>query len=77
MKCYNKSDFIPYNGIKSNINNEAIYNLFNGYNDKINSDYNIDKTDKILNPFLELLYTICGEHKEYMNYFIKFIAHMI
>jgi hypothetical protein len=75
--CYNKSDFIPYNGITMNQNNETLYNLFNGYNEKIKTEYNIDKTEKILSPFLDLAYTICGENKDHTNYFIKFIAHMI
>lgn len=77
MLCYNKSDFIPYNGLSKLNEDETIYNLFNGYNNKIKSLYNIDKKDKILQPFNDLLFSICGENEYYMDYFIKYLAHMI
>ena len=77
LLCYNKSDFIPYNGINKLNNDEKIYNLFNGYNNKINSLYNIDKKDKILQPFFDLLFSICEENEKYKDYFIKYLAHMI
>ena len=77
MLCYNKSDFIPYNGLNKLNEDETIYNLFNGYNNRIKSLYNIDKKDKILQPFNDLLFSICGENEYYMDYFIKYLAHMI
>ena len=77
LLIFNKSDFLPYNGVNKINDNDTIYNLFNGYNEKILSLYNINNKDKILKPFFELLYSICGENDKYSDYFIKFLAHMI
>jgi hypothetical protein len=77
LKSYNKLDFVPYNGSSNKSNEKLTYNLFSGYNDKIDTIYNIENKDRYLNPFFDLLLSICGDNNDHMNYFIKFIAHMI
>ena len=77
LRSYNESNFIPFNGIIDIQHNENVYNLFNGYNNKINSLYNKELKHKILNPFLDLCLSLCGDNQIHSEYFIKFIAHMI
>lgn len=79
IKLYNRMDFNPYNGIR-NLNSKEItdnYNLFNGYNKVITTEYDKTKTDEILKPFKELLFELVGSEQEYFNYFYNFLAHLI
>jgi hypothetical protein len=76
MKVYNKMDFIPFNGITNNKKSEY-YNLFNGYNNLINTEFNLDKKELILKPFKELLFEQVGADKECYDYFYNFLGHLI
>ena len=79
IKIYNKMDFIPYNGSRD-ITNKKIsdtFNLFNGYNKHIHTEYDINQKEQILRPFKELLFEICGAEKQFFDYFYNFIAHLI
>lgn len=76
LLSYNTLDFIPYNKEFDNKNN-LIYNLFNGYNEFINTNIDNINKDKKLKPFFDLGLELCNGNNEYFNFFIKFIAHMI
>jgi hypothetical protein len=78
IRCYNTLNFIPYNNQieKDNIDSNT-YNLFNGYNKKIFSLYDKLKQNEIIKPWLDLVFSLCGEEEKVFNYFIKYIAHMI
>ena len=77
IKCFNKLDFIPYNGFEEDQKDDKIYNLFTGYNPKILSSYNKEKSDIILKPFIELGLELCGGDMKHFEYFMKFMGHMI
>jgi len=77
IKLYNRMDFNPYNGIRNDELKSDCYNLFNGYNKHIVTEYDINKKDEILKPFKELLFELCGAEPEYYNYFYNYIAHLI
>lgn len=83
MRHYNNMDFIPYNGTR-NIRDKTksdTFNLFNGYNPNINLELDDTYTDvrkeKILKPFLDLLYQMVGAEDKSFNYMINFLAHLI
>lgn len=75
--CYNKMDFIPYNGIEQKQEDKTIYNLFNGYNPIIKNPYTKEKSDIILKPFFDLGIQLCGGNKDHFDYVLKYFAHMI
>jgi hypothetical protein len=77
IKCYNKLDFIPYNGFAPQQTEKTVYNLFTGYNPKIYTEYNKEKKDIILKPFKDLGIELCGGNITHFNYFYAFLAHMI
>lgn len=80
IKLYNRMDFMPYNGTRDLINSnkkEDFFNLFNGYNKYITTEYNKTIKEEILKPFKELVYELCGADQECYNYFINFLAHLI
>jgi len=77
IKCYNKLDFIPYNGFIPEQNNTKVFNLFTGYNPKILSKYNEEKEDIILKPFFELGVELCGGVQDHFDYLLKYFSHMI
>jgi phage/plasmid-associated DNA primase len=77
IKCFNKLDFIPYNGFREEQTNKQVYNLFTGYNPKILTPYNKDKKDIILKPFKDLWLELCGGNPEHFKYVYNFLAHMI
>ena len=79
IKLYNRMDFNPYNGIRSIIDDEnsICYNLFNGYNKNIYTEFDKSKKEQILKPFKELLFELVGSEKEYFDYFYNFLAHLI
>ena len=75
IRLYNKMDFLPYN------DNAPvpphIFNLFRGFNDKKDYDYDYSKRSKILKPFLELGQELCGGDPEHLDYLLKYIADII
>lgn len=77
MKVYNRMDFIPFNGVSSNNKKKEFYNLFGGYSNLINTDFNLDKKDLILKPFKDLLFELVGADQECYNYFYNFLGHLI
>jgi phage/plasmid-associated DNA primase len=77
IRCFNFLDFIPTNSINETQDDKTVYNLFTGYNPKIQTVYNKEKKDIILKPFKELGLELCGGNQNHFNYFLKFIAHMI
>ena len=79
IKLYNRMDFNPYNGIRNITDNkkEECYNLFNGYNKDIFTEYDKSQKEQILKPFKELLFELCGAEQEFYNYFYNFLAHLI
>ncbi len=79
IKLYNRMDFNPYNGIRNDKIKSDCYNLFNGYNKQILTEYDINKKEEILKPFKELLFELCGGANEIesYDYFYKFLAHLI
>lgn len=77
IKCFNKLDFIPYNGFEAEQKNNKVYNLFTGYNPKILSIYTKDNQEKILKPFIDLGLELCGGNMNHFEYFMKFMGHMI
>jgi len=83
LKLYNNMDFIPYNGTR-NISDKTksdTFNLFNGYNPNINlvldESYTNEKKQKILKPFLDLLYQMVGNEEKSFNYMVNYLAHLI
>jgi hypothetical protein len=83
LRLYNNMDFIPYNGtrnIRDNIKSDT-FNLFNGYNSNINlnldDSYDNLKKEKILKPFLDLVYQMVGNEEKSFNYMINYLAHLI
>lgn len=77
MKVYNYLDFKPYNGSRQENENKEAFNIFTGYSPDIHFEYNKDNTEKILKPWTDLCLELCGGVETHMNYFIKFLAHMI
>jgi hypothetical protein len=78
IKQYNRIDFNPVNDINGSLKDDkTIYNLFQGYNPKIKTEFNKEKQQTILKPFLDITQELCGGIKKDMEYFIKFIAQMI
>jgi hypothetical protein len=75
--CYNKMDFIPYNGTEQQQDDKTIYNLFNGYNPVIETKFNESKSDIILKPFFDLGIQLCGGNKDHFDYVLKYFAHTI
>lgn len=76
-KTYNNLIFKPYNGTKKEEDNIYSYNIFSGYDRRINTIYNKEQKEQILKPFKDLLFELVGGNQEYSNYFYKYIAHMI
>jgi hypothetical protein len=79
-KIYNMMDFDPYNGIRSIIddNKRDCYNLFNGYNKHIYTEFDKNIKEQILKPFKDLLFELVGGcEKQYFDYFYNFLAHLI
>lgn len=83
LRLYNNMDFIPYNGTR-NINDKTkseTFNLFNGYNSNINltldETYDEEKREKILKPFLDLLYQMVGAEDKSFKYMTNYLAHLI
>ena len=77
LRCYNSVEFIPFNSKNQIGTNKHFFNLFQGYNKLISSDYNKENTDKILKPFMDLGLELCGGNQEHFNYFLKWLAHII
>jgi len=78
IKLYNRMDFLPFNGVKNLTDiNKTVFNLFNGYNPDITTQFqHIDKL-KILKPFIDLLFELVGAENKSYDYFINFLAHLI
>jgi hypothetical protein len=79
MKNYKCMDFLPFNGIRNinKKNNTDTYNLFNGYNKNIESEYKKENKEQLLKPFKDLLYELVGADKECFDYFYNFLGHLI
>jgi hypothetical protein len=79
MKVYNNMDFLPFNGIRNinKTNNKETYNLFNGYNKNIESEYKKQNKEQLLKPFKDLLFELVGADKECFDYFYNFLGHLI
>lgn len=80
LKLYNNMEFMPYNGCRlqqDNNNNKTCYNLFNGYNNDILTEYDKNNNKAILKPFKDLLYELVGADQSYVDYFYNFLAHLI
>ena len=72
-----KYDFIPFNKDIENMDDINQYNLFVGYNSKIDTEYNNSIRNKIVKPFLDLGKEICNGDDGYFHFFLQFIAQMI
>lgn len=79
IKLYNTMDFVPYNGTKvfNKDDDKDYFNLFNGYNKDIMTEYDESQTEQILKPFKDLVFELCGADKECFNYFYNFLGHLI
>jgi hypothetical protein len=77
MLCYNQTDFIPLNCAKPENNNIELFNLFQGYNEKINSKYNKEDEVKILKPFEDLGLQLCEGNEKYYDYLLHYMANII
>jgi hypothetical protein len=75
QKCKRKYDFIPFNPTEQ-IDND-IYNLFTGFNDSINTEFDKSKRDFIIKPFIDILYEICGADDKSFDFQMKFFASLI
>jgi hypothetical protein len=83
LRLYNNMDFLPYNGTRNICDKTKTdtFNLFNGYNPNINlvldKTYTDDRKEKILKPFLDLVFELVGSEEKSFNYLINFLAHLI
>src|SRR3984885_7614729 len=76
IKCFNKIDFQPYNGI-ARPQVGQVFNLFTGYNPQILTPYDKLKREQILKPFHELGQQLCEGNEKYYKYFLSYFAEMI
>ena len=75
IKLNNEMDFLPYNDRKPLPSH--IFNLFRGFSNKSNTEYEYAKRTKILKPFLDLGLQLCGGDAEHLDYLLKYIADII
>jgi hypothetical protein len=85
MREYDNFEFIPQNKIMANLKywsgvKEEHFNSFRGYSPKCApSKRKISKKtkDQILEPWLEIVFELCGAVKEQSDAYLDFLAHMI
>lgn len=76
-KSKNYMDFLPYNPDEIFNENENIFNLFTGYDERIKTSYDNDLKEKYLKPYFDLIYELCGAKKENSDYYLKYMANII
>ena len=75
---YRKCDFLPFNeDIKDEKIPDDIFNLFFGFDKRINTKYTKSKRDLIVKPFLDLGLQLCEGKQENLDYLLKFLSNMI
>jgi hypothetical protein len=72
-----KVDFIPYNPDEDYEINENIFNLFTGFDKRVKTPYDKTKKEKILKPYLDLIYQVCGKDKVVMRYYLAYMAKIV
>lgn len=77
QKSKDKVDFIPINPDEEYKIDSDIYNLFTGYDKRIRTEYNKENTDRILKPYLDLIYQICNKEDKVYDYYLKYMANLI
>jgi hypothetical protein len=77
LKCYNYMDFVPYNGLVDPNPDEERFNVFDGYDPRINTPYNKEDQAKLIKPFLDLCKEICEGNEQFSEQLIKYFAHLI
>jgi hypothetical protein len=78
IRYYNRMDFCPVNDIDVGIQDDKnLFNLFTGYNPKIRSEFNKERSDIILQPFMDLGLELCGGVQKHFQYFLNLIGHLI
>jgi hypothetical protein len=77
IRVYNNIEFNPTNSTEPTQDNKNYFNLFQGYNNLIHSEYNKQNTDKILKPFFDLGLQLCGGNQSHFEYFLKWLAHIV
>jgi hypothetical protein len=75
-RIFKRMDFLPMNKVNI-VSDVFVYNLFEGWNEKVLTEYEKDKHEKYLKPFLDLGLELCGGIKKYLDYLMNFLAHMI
>tara|TARA_R110000824_G_scaffold195050_6_gene377717 strand:- start:761 stop:3442 length:2682 start_codon:yes stop_codon:yes gene_type:complete len=77
-KTYLRMEFSPYNDVyKEDYSNLNVFNTFTGYNSLIKTSYPIEKRTKILKPFMDRLYHLCGKQQICVDLFLHIVAHKI
>ena len=77
-KTYLRMEFLPYNDIyREEYENTETFNTFTGYNELIKTEYNRLNKEKIIRPFKDRLFNLCGKNENCMNLFLHIVAHKI
>lgn len=83
-RVYNDFDFIPENRMATDLTYwngvyEYTYNSFNGYSKKciMNKKFAQAQKDKILTPWTDIVFELCGADIVAYNAYLNFLAHMI
>jgi hypothetical protein len=75
IRFYNKMDFIPFND--KTPTPDYIFNLFRGFSDKRNNEYDYSKREKLLKPFKDLGLQLCGGDEKHFKYLYAYLADII
>tara|TARA_R100001163_G_C5066052_1_gene204264 strand:+ start:1271 stop:3643 length:2373 start_codon:yes stop_codon:yes gene_type:complete len=76
QRIYERYEFIPFNEDLEEIDDD-IYNLFQGFNKNIRAEYDHEKRDEIVGPFIELVNTQCEDNEKNGKYFLYNVSNMI
>jgi hypothetical protein len=78
IRCYNRVDFVPYNGVfDPKQHNTTVYNLFKGYNPLILSPLKDESPEKVLKLFLDITLQLFEGNDRFCNLFLKSRAYRI
>jgi hypothetical protein len=77
QKYKDKVDFIPFNPDENYKTNKHIFNLFTGFDKRVKTKYDKTKSGKILKPYFDLIYQVCGKDDDVMRYYLSYMAKII